>query len=45
MNINYSKGADPYGLAGYVLSPAKQESAQASPILATNMVGLNAQQL
>jgi hypothetical protein len=45
MNINYSKGSDPYGLVKYVLSPAKQESEQASPILATNMVGLNAEEL
>jgi hypothetical protein len=45
VNINYSKGSDPHGLAKYVLSPAKQESEQASPILATNMVGLNAEEL
>lgn len=45
MNINYSKGANPYGLTSYVLSPEKQEQAQAEPILATNMVGLNAEEL
>jgi hypothetical protein len=45
MNINYSKGSDPYGLVKYVLSPAKQELEQTSPILATNMVGLNAEEL
>jgi hypothetical protein len=45
MNINYSKGSDPYGLVQYVLLPAKQESEQDTPILATNMVGLNAEEL
>lgn len=45
MNINYSKGSNPYGLTSYVLSPEKQEEAQAKPILATNMVGLNAEEL
>jgi hypothetical protein len=45
MNINYSKGSNPYGLTNYVLSPEKQEQAQAEPILATNMVGLNAEEL
>ncbi|WP_017301619.1 relaxase/mobilization nuclease domain-containing protein [Nodosilinea nodulosa] len=45
MNINYSKGANPYGLTSYVLSPEKQEQGQAEPILATNMVGLNAEEL
>ncbi|MBE9108391.1 relaxase/mobilization nuclease domain-containing protein [Nodosilinea sp. LEGE 07298] len=45
MNINYSKGSNPYGLTSYVLSPEKQEQAQAEPILATNMVGLNAEEL
>jgi hypothetical protein len=45
MNINYSKGSNPYGLTNYVLSPEKQEYEQAEPILATNMVGLNAEEL
>jgi hypothetical protein len=45
MNINYSKGSNPNGLTNYVLSPEKQEQAQAEPILATNMVGLNAEEL
>jgi hypothetical protein len=45
MNINYSKGSDPYGLVKYVLSPLNKSQNKPRPSLATNMVGLNAEEL